>query len=340
VEHNHKETIPGSMWTLAIGVLVTVISLWVGKNLAWTMPEQASLQAPLVDNLFDILITIGTALFLLTDGAIIYALIKFRHREGDNSDAEPIKGNLPLEIFWTAIPAIIVIFLGIYSTDVFKEMGGLEPPGHHMGGSQTEMAQAMTAPAIADSESSKYGVGAAPGRENTAADLKVKVTGLQFAWLFNYPETGIMSGELHVPIGKEVQLELVATDVLHAFWVPQFRIKQDVMPGKPSQMRFVATKTGTFPIVCAELCGSYHGGMRSKIYVHTPEEYDAWLAENGVTAQKQENATETVAASTQDMSDREFLEPYSSDLGVDKDTLIEIKSDRHVASATNGRAYQ
>ena len=334
-QNHHEETIPGSMWTLAVGVLVTVISLWVGKNLSWTMPEQASLQAPLVDNLFDILITIGTALFLLTDGAIIYALIKFRHRPGDETDAAPIKGNLPLEIFWTAIPAIIVIFLGIYSTDVFREMGGLEPPGHHMGGSHSEMAQVMTAP-DPDKESSKYGVGAAPDKQNVPADLQVKVTGLQFAWLFNYPEAGIMSGELHVPVGKEVKLELVATDVLHAFWVPQFRIKQDVMPGKPSQMRFVATKTGVFPIVCAELCGSYHGGMRSKIYVHTQEEYDAWLEENAIAA-KNQDAIETVAVNTQDLSDEEFLAPYSSDLGIDRDTLSEIKS---LASAITETAYQ
>jgi len=326
VEQNHKETIPGSIWTLAVGVLITIISLWVGQNHN-LMPEQASLQAPLVDGLFEILITIGTALFLITGGAIILAAIKFRQRPGDESDAEPIKGNLPLEVFWTAIPAIIVIFLGIYSVDVFKQMGGLEPPGHHMGGSHqehSEMARAMTSPAIEDRvEAPKIGVGAAPGRENTKADLEVKVTGLQFAWLFNYPESGIMSGELHVPVGKEVQLDIISTDVIHSFWVPQFRIKQDAIPGQESQMRFVATKTGSYPIVCAELCGSYHGGMRSTIYVQTQEEYDAWLKENQIATKKQDES-EAVALNPQDRSDEEFLAAYSSDLGVDRDTLDRI----------------
>ncbi len=329
MENHHKETIPGSMWTLAAGVLVTIISLWVGQNHN-LMPEQASLQAPLVDGLFDLLVTIGTALFLITDGAIIFALIKFRHRAGDDTDAEPIKGNLPLEIFWTAIPAIIVIFLGIYSVDVFKEMGGLEPPGHHMAETHdhSEMTAAMAAPEIEDSQNSKYGLSAAPGRENTPADVTVEVTGMQFAWLFNYPELGVMSGELYVPLGKEVQVNLTATDVLHAFWIPQFRIKQDVMPGKPSQMNFVATKTGTYPIVCAELCGSYHGGMRTQVHVQTQEEFDAWVEENSFAAKEQDSKF-ALAVNTRDLSDKEFLAPYSSDLGVDRDTLAEIsKNDR------------
>ena len=340
MEQHHKETIPGSMWTLAAGVLVTIISLWVGQN-HHLMPEQASLQAPLVDGLFDLLITIGTALFLITDGAIIFALIKFRRRSGDDSDAEPIKGNLPLEIFWTAIPAIIVIFLGIYSVDVFKEMGGLEPPGHHMASThdRSEMTTAMTAPAIEDGESNKYGLSAAPGREQAPADVTVDVTGMQFAWLFNYPELGVMAGDLHVPVGKEVKLNLTATDVLHAFWIPQFRIKQDVMPGKPSQMHFTATKTGIYPIVCAELCGSYHGGMRTQIYVQTQEEFDAWVEQNSFASKKQDLEV-AAKVNPRDLSDEEFLAPYNSSLGVDRETLDRIPNDRHVATAIPERAYQ
>ena len=82
MEHNNKETIPSSIWTLAVGVLITIVSLWVGQNHN-LMPEQASLQAPLVDGLFEILITIGTALFLITGGAIIFAAIKFRQHPED-----------------------------------------------------------------------------------------------------------------------------------------------------------------------------------------------------------------------------------------------------------------
>ena len=71
-----------------------------------------------------------------------------------------------------------------------------------------------------------------------------------------------------------------ARDVIHAFWVPQFRLKQDVIPGQPTLLSFTATRPGTYPIVCAELCGPYHGGMRSTVVVHEPADFDAWLSKN------------------------------------------------------------
>jgi cytochrome c oxidase subunit 2 len=123
----------------------------------------------------------------------------------------------------------------------------------------------------------EYGIGG--GTE--PADVTVNVTGMQYAWIFNYPE-GIVSGELHIPVNKTVQLNIKATDVIHSFWVPQFRLKQDAIPGHDTQLRFVATKVGDYPIVCAELCGAYHGAMRTRVYVHTQEEYEQWLAANQV----------------------------------------------------------
>ena len=103
---------------------------------------------------------------------------------------------------------------------------------------------------------------------------------MQFAFIFHYPGADITSGELHVPVGQSVQLRMEAKDVIHAFWVPQFRLKQDVIPGQPTLLTFTATRSGTYPIVCAELCGPYHGGMRSSVVVHEPEAFEAWLAAN------------------------------------------------------------
>lgn len=120
------EQIPASIWTLTAGVVVTLISFWVGHHHG-LLPEQASEQAPLVDNFFDIMLTIGTALFLVVQGAIILFVIRYRRRAGEEGDGLPVEGNLPLEAFWTAIPALIVIFLGIYSVDIFQRMGGLNP---------------------------------------------------------------------------------------------------------------------------------------------------------------------------------------------------------------------
>lgn len=107
---------------------------------------------------------------------------------------------------------------------------------------------------------------------------------MQYAWIFTYPDSGIVSGELHIPVGKDVQLNLSARDVIHSFWVPQFRLKQDAIPGVPTELRFKATKVGTYPVVCAELCGGYHGAMRTQVIVHTPEDFEAWRSQNQAIA--------------------------------------------------------
>ena len=103
---------------------------------------------------------------------------------------------------------------------------------------------------------------------------------MQFAFIFRYPDSGIISGELHVPVGQTVALNMEAKDVIHAFWVPQFRLKQDVIPGQPTLLSFTATKAGRYPIICAELCGPYHGGMRSTVVVEDPDDYSTWVSKN------------------------------------------------------------
>lgn len=290
------QQIPVSLLTLVGGILVTLLSIWVGQHHS-LLPEQASQQAPLVDGFFNIMVMIATALFVVVEGTIVIFLVKFRRRRGDDTDGAPIEGNLPLEVFWTAIPAIIVIVLGIYSVDVYGRMGGLEPVGHgaiahnHSSSHVTEIPGSAIAATLSDAAPTiepKIGIGAATDKPNKSADLTVDVTGMQFAWIFSYPDSGVTAGELHVPVGADVKLNLAATDVIHSFWVPQFRLKQDAIPGVPTQLRFIATKVGTYPVVCAELCGGYHGSMRSQVVVHTPAEYESWLTENRIAQQQQE----------------------------------------------------
>jgi cytochrome c oxidase subunit 2 len=328
--------IPAPILTLVVGVIVTLISLWFGQNNG-LMPEQASLQAPLVDNFFNAMLTIGTALFIVVEGAIVYFLFRFRRRAGDDTDGIPLEGNLPLEAFWTAIPAIIVIGIGVYSVDVFQQMGGFSPDGH-MGmahhSHQTVVAQAPQDAEIAEDVPTllvdadgnviraKYGFGSNPEEGIMPPDLVVNVSGMQYAWLFNYPDGNIISGELHVPVGKDVQLNISAVDVIHSFWVPQFRLKQDAIPGQDTGLRFVATKEGSYPIVCAELCGSYHGGMRSTVVVHSQEDYDQWFAENQIA---QVGGSEgAIAVRTTDMSEAEYLSPITDELGVDQHLLHQL----------------
>ncbi|MDJ0734945.1 MAG: cytochrome c oxidase subunit II [Nostocaceae cyanobacterium] len=327
------QQIPVSLLTLVAGIVITIFSFWVGQNHS-LMPVQASEQAPLVDGFFNVMVTIATALFIVVEGAIVIFFVKFRHRPGDDTDGEPVEGNIPLEIFWTAIPALIVIGLGIYSVDVYGRMGGLASGnGNHMAHSHSpaQVAQ-MPGSAIAatlsdgsqmDLSTPSIGIGTTSTQADKAADVVVDVTGMQFAWIFNYPDSGVTAGELHVPVGADVQLNIAATDVIHAFWVPQFRLKQDAIPGVATQLRFVATKEGTYPIVCAELCGGYHGSMRTQVVVHSPEDFSDWVRENQI-AQNSELKT-TVAVNPADLSKSEFLAPYTHEMGIDSASLVQLQ---------------
>lgn len=313
--------IPAPLWTLTIGVVVTLISLWVGFNHG-LLPEQASAQAELVDGFFNVMMVIATALFLVVEGTIVFCLIQFRRRAGDDTDGLPVEGNLPLEAFWTAIPAVIVIGLGIYSVQIFQDMGGFTP-GDMVHEHGMMLAQAPDAtlenlvPAGAEPEllaESVYGFGAPMQKEGQPADLTVNVSGMQFAWVFTYPDTGVVDGELHVPVNADVQLNITAQDVIHSFWVPQFRLKQDAIPGKDTELRFVATKPGTYPVVCAELCGGYHGAMRTQVIVHTPSDYQSWLQQR--VAQAEPDTPTAIATNPSDLTDSEYLAPYGDELGI------------------------
>lgn len=268
--------IPGSVITLLIGVVITVVSLWYGQNHG-LMPVAASADAEKVDGIFNYMMTIATGLFLLVEGVLVYCLIRFRRRKDDQTDGPPIEGNVPLEILWTAIPTVIVFTLAVYSFEVYNNLGGLDPTisrdnagqqmaHNHMGhmGSMGNMV------AMAGDGDVALGIGL-DSEEQGVNPLMVDVKGIQYAWIFTYPETGIISGELHAPIDRPVQLNMEAGDVIHAFWIPQLRLKQDVIPGRGSTLVFNASTPGQYPVICAELCGAYHGGMKSVFYAHTPD---------------------------------------------------------------------
>lgn len=320
--------IPSNILTLVAGILLTAISLWYGQNHG-LMPVEASDQAAQVDGLFNMMMTIATGLFIIVQGCIIFVAIKFRRKAGDTSDGSPVNGNIPLEIFWTAIPAAIVLAISIYSFEVYSQMGGLDPMasmGHktptqvtaqHSGHTSEMNMDGMVAMNSGRNQVA-LGLGASPENENKPPAVLVKVLGLQYAWTFTYPETGIVSGELHLPIGQDAQLDMTAQDVLHAFWLPEFRIKQDVIPGRQTELRFTPTLLGEYPVICAELCGAYHGIMATKLYVETPEKYQEWIASQQVA--QAENPPQ-VAVDVTKLSTAQYLQPYSREMGVDSETL-------------------
>ena len=291
--------IPSNVITLILGVVITLISLWYGQNHG-IMPAAASYDATQVDSIFNFMVSIATGLFLLVEGTLVFCLIKFRRHPNDQTDGPPIKGNVPLEIFWTAIPTVIVFILALYSFEVYRNMGGLDPVI-----SSDTLPQQIAMKG--DHNRIALGIGISANESGEIAPLMVKVQGMQYAWVFTYPETGVISGELHVPKNRPVQLTIAATDVLHAFWVPQLRLKQDAIPGRDTTLAFTANREGDFPIICAELCGAYHGGMRSVLHVEDEETYAQWEETNKPI--QQASLDETVVVNLENLSEGEFIRP-------------------------------
>jgi cytochrome c oxidase subunit 2 len=357
--------IPSTIWTLLIGILLTLVSLWYGQNHN-LLPTAASDEASLVDGLFNAMMTVSVGIFLLVEGVIIYSVIKYRRRADDNADGPPVHGNVPLEILWTAIPAIIVIGISIYSFDVYNEMGGFNPHGVHeapMTPQAMEMPGAAIAATLSDTPPSTEpnlnqeksseamedaatssvrnadqipqirnapGVGSVaptigptPANEGKPPALAVNVTGLQYAWIFTYPDSGVTSGELHVPLKREVQLNMTANDVIHAFWVPEFRLKQDVMPGRQSEIRFTPNKEGTYPVICAELCGPYHGAMRTQVVVETPQAFEKWIQEQ-LVANSNVELEEAVAVNPAEQSPSQYLARLTTSMEIYPEILHQI----------------
>ncbi|MBL6879926.1 MAG: cytochrome c oxidase subunit II [Synechococcus sp. BS30m-G31] len=273
--------IPSAILTLVLGMALVLGGLWVGQTIN-LLPIDASVNAPIYDELFKVLFTIGIILFVGITGLLIFSLIRFRRRSGQIGDGVAIEGNLPLEIFWTAVPAIVVLFVGLYSYDIYDRMGGMVPLAHdHMGGMHEERIWGGIS-------------SGSVGSEMVADVLPIEVTAMQFAFLFHYPDGDITAGELHVPADRPITLRMESKDVIHAFWVPEFRLKQDIIPGQPTQLSFTATRPGRYPIVCAELCGPYHGGMRSTVVVDEADEWQTWFSSNA----KPTPLTDTTVANT------------------------------------------
>lgn len=318
--------IPSNIITLIAGIVLTLISLWYGQNHG-LLPVAASNEAAQVDELFNLMMTIATGLFLLIEGVLIYTLIKFRRREGDTTDGPSIEGNVPLEIVWTAIPAVIVFILAIYSFEVYNAMGGLDPMAAHDMGPK-KLAHSHQSELIALNSENKQvalGLGASPYTDQANNPLIVNVNGIQYAWIFTYPETGIISGELHIPIDRPVQLNISAGDVLHAFWLPEFRIKQDAIPGREVQLTFTPTRLGQYPVVCAELCGAYHGGMKTQLYVQTAAEYDEWIQQNTIA----DGETNQSVAFNSQSTDQDLLAPYAEKIGLEANSLAILHHSHH-----------
>lgn len=215
--------------------------------LRW-LPENISTYGQGVDNLFSLIYWITVVVFVAVIGTLVVFLIAYRAREGQR--AEYIEGSNKLEITWTAVTTVIVFGLAMLSLPQWSKIKFFS--------------------------------------EFPAPDVTVQVNAKQFNWDILYPgpdgEFGSeddleLENMLHVPVNKVVHIHLTSEDVIHSFFVPQLRLKQDALPKRSITAWFQATKPGTYEIPCAELCGFGHSGMLGYLTVHSEESYAEWVTQ-------------------------------------------------------------
>ena len=232
---------------LVIGVVSSIIGIALALAIDW-FPVQASTQAEKIDTLYDVLLIFSVPVFVLVEVVVLYSVWRFRMKPGEElMDGPPIHGNTRLEIIWTAIPAILLVCLCSYAW--------------------------ITLTDIEDAD---------------ASALNVRVVGEQFTWTFYYrgPDgRPVASPQLYVPVDRQINFTVQSKDVLHDFWVPAFRMKIDAVRGIDTDLRVTPTKTGTYPVVCAELCGIGHSAMRQTAHVLTPQDFEKWVSDRQAAAQ-------------------------------------------------------
>ena len=194
-----------------------------------------------IDALWDKLLLLGTIVFILTEAGLIYTIVRFRRRPGGGTPKQ-VHGNTPLEIAWTAIPAVILIFVAVPTVRTIFQ------------------TQAKAAPDA----------------------LQVEVIGHQWWWEFRYPQLGITTAnELYLPNGRTVNFQLKTFDVLHSFWIPQLGGKRDLISNRTNYLWFTVNKdlpSTAWNGACAEFCGPSHANMRFRVYNVSPAEFDQWAA--------------------------------------------------------------
>ena len=200
------------------------------------LPEQASTLARDVDALTLYLVAMATFFTVLVGAMIVYFAIRYRRRSPDEVGSS-FDNSALLEITWTVIPVIIVLFTFVWGARVYFRL--YRPP---------------------------------------ADAVQYYVTGKQWMWKTQHPTGQREINELHVPIGQPVKLLMTSEDVIHSFFVPAFRVKADVLPGRYTTLWFTPTKTGRFHLFCAEYCGAEHSRMTGWVTVMEPEDYQTWLA--------------------------------------------------------------
>ena len=249
----------------AIALVLAAISIWVGQvSYSW-LPPQAAAESILIDDLFSFLVTLGSFIFLGVTGTLIYSIIFQRAAKYDYSDGPHIEGNITLEVVWTAIPIFLVFWIAAYSYNIYEKMaiqGPMELVHLH---TPLEMESAY----------------ADPLEPATEPVEKIQVYAKQWSWVFRYPENGVTSTELHLPVDRRVRVALNSEDVLHGFYIPAFRLKQDIIPKHPIDFEFTPIRVGKYSLTDSQYSGTYFATMATNVVVESPQDYKNWLVQAG-----------------------------------------------------------
>jgi cytochrome c oxidase subunit 2 len=241
---------------ITVVIAIALVSLWMGQVAYSWFPPQASAESVLIDNLFSFLTTLGTFIFLGVIGTLSYSVLFQRADKYDESDGPPIEGNVKLEIIWTAIPFALVIWIAVYSYQIYDQMSVLGPMEHiHM------IASAQAAPL-----------------ENEETTENIEVFSRQWSWEFRYGD--VTSTELHLPNNQRIKLALHSSDVIHGFYIPAFRLKQDIIPGQVIDFEFTPIREGKYRLRDSQYSGTYFAAMQTDVVVESPESYQQWLRDS------------------------------------------------------------
>ena len=240
--------------TIAVGLNLVIAKLMANWSYSW-FPPQASSAAPYVDDLFALETGIGSFIFFGCTGFMGWVLLFNRAGKYDESDGAPIEGNTKLEITWTIIPLVTVFLIATYSMNVNMKLQTLGPKHKYAIG---------TDPTVLIAKDPKADIG------------PIDVIARQWSWEFIYPN-GVRSSELHLPVDQRVNFRLISEDVLHSFFVPAFRLKQDIIPGSIISYSLTPTKEGRFRLRDAMFSGAYFSQNQTNVVVESEATYTNWL---------------------------------------------------------------
>ena len=251
----------------------------MGQQAYKWLPPQASSEAVLVDKLFSFMTAVGTFIFIGVVGTLLYSVIFQRAAKYDNSDGPPIEGNIKLEVIWTAVPIILILWIGTVSYKTYDQMSLLESFAPSV------MATVDTVPG----ESRKPVPGDISPSDNPPP---IEVHSRQWSWEFRYPEQDVSSTELHLPVNQRARFKLTSDDVLHGFYVPAFRVKQDIIPGREIDFSFTPIREGRYRLRDSEYSGTYFASNQTHVVVESEADFQNWL---GAIARTPPTAAENLA---------------------------------------------